>query len=93
MSYLKPYWTLEINHVILDEEQRLRLSSLELISKKTKQIHINQLAKRYKCWYIEYATSRQVKKITAMFESIWRRFKDGKIRKTQVWWGYRFPHN
>ena len=93
MTYLKPYWTLDHNHVTLDDYQRLRLRVIWLIKRKQTRIHINQLARRYRIGYIEEVNLTQIKEITRLFENVGYRFKDWEMRKTQVWNSHIYDHN
>ena len=93
MSYLKPYGTLKHNHITLDSDQISKLVSKRLIKKWIDKIHINQLAKRYKVGHIKKINPDQFKEIARLFETILSRFKEWKMRKTQVWTTLLFDHN
>jgi len=93
MTYLKPYWTLWLNSVILSTEQYDVLVKFKLIKKEQRTIHINLLARWYKLGYLPYVTTRQVKRITELFESIGYRFNDWIVRRTQVGNSLIFDHN
>jgi hypothetical protein len=93
MSYLKPYGTLKHNHITLDKNQISRLLLKWLIKKWIDKIHINQLAMWYKMWHIKKINPDQFSQIARLFETIWYRFKEGKMRKTQVWTSLIFDHN
>jgi len=93
MSYLKPYGTLKHNHISLDHYQIYILLEKKLIKEWQKMIHINLLARRYRIGYIDKINHDQIKEITKLFESIGYRFKQWKMRKTQVWTSLVFDHN
>ena len=93
MTYLKPYWTTRHNHISLDSPQYNRLLGLWLVKEWETQIHVNNLARRYKAGYIIRINKRQIDGITRLFESIGYRFLDWEIIKTQVWTALIFDHN
>jgi len=93
MIYLKPYGTLDINHIAIEEPQRLKLYWLRIIKKWINKIHVNQLAMRHKAWYIDYITEQQASDAAKIFESVGYRFKDWEVRKTQVGTSLIFDHN